>query len=501
MAGQVFPSSSIGVWSDAAESRKNGRRLPVALFFLLSDILALSLTAALAGAGAMMLAPELAGSTAFSTPLTATAAIELAKCLGLAIGVFWLAGLYRRHSWELDEIATVVGAVGVVVLSAWATQPALGFSTAPALPIAIWVLGFGLVISLRMAVRATPIVRSAMSEPLILVGNGMSSAELSAQLKESRSMKSDVLSQYGSAEFLRLLEKAPRVGVAGVAESAGCDPRRVTFALVPSPDEMVDVSDIVDRLAAAEANYMVAVPFFGLARRTVTLRKVMGGDVVFAEVFNRRSTGLAIILKRAIDIAGSLAAIIMLSPILLFITAMLMFERGPVFFKQLRVGKGRTRFDCLKFRSMVPDAEERLIRYLEANPEAKREWETYQKLTNDPRVTWIGRLLRKSSMDELPQLINVLRGEMSLVGPRPIVAPEVKGYDSDHAYFHSEEFNDYARMRPGITGLWQVSGRASTTHDERIRLDRWYARNWSIWLDVVIIFKTIRAAALGTGSS
>ena len=501
MAGQVFPSSSVGLWSNAVEHRKHGSRLPVALFFLLSDILALALTTALVGAGVAFFAPEMIASTALATPPTQPAMFELLKCLGLALGVFWLAGLYRRHSWELDEIATVVGAVGVVVLSASITQPSLGFSNAPLVPLLLWLVGFGLVISLRMAVRSTPIVRTAMSEPLILVGNGMSSAELGAQLKESRSMKSDVLSQYGCAEFLRLLEKAPRVGVAGVAESAGCDPRRVTFALVPAPEEMVEVSDIVDRLAAAEANYMVAVPFFGLARRTVKLRKVMGGDVVFAEVFNRRGTGLAKAFKRAIDIAGALTAMLLLSPILLFIAAMLSFERGPIFFKQLRVGRGRVRFDCLKFRSMVPDAEQRLLQHLEAHPDARREWETYQKLSRDPRVTWIGRLLRKSSLDELPQLINVLRGEMSLVGPRPIVAPEVKGYDSDHAYFHSEEFNDYARMRPGITGLWQVSGRASTTHDERIRLDRWYARNWSIWLDLVIIFKTIRAAALGTGSS
>ena len=257
----------------------------------------------------------------------------------------------------------------------------------------------------------------------------------------------------------------------------------------------------MEDLAGAGAGYMVTLPFLGLARRAVDVRKVLGGDVVFADMRGRRSTGLAALAKRAIDFVGAVSAIILLSPILLAIVAILAMERGPIFFAQPRVGRNRSRFDCLKFRTMVPDAQERLQSHLAENPDAREEWRKFQKLKNDPRITWIGRILRKTSLDELPQLINVLRGEMSLVGPRPIIAPELEGYAGDRKYYESDEFAHYARMRPGITGLWQVSGRASTTHDERIRLDRWYALNWSIWLDVIIILKTVRAAVLGTGSS
>ena len=169
----------------------------------------------------------------------------------------------------------------------------------------------------------------------------------------------------------------------------------------------------------------------------------------------------------------------------------LALETGPVLHRQKRVGRHRSRFTCLKFRTMRPDAEDRLNLLLACNDAARAEWQAHQKLHDDPRVTPLGRVLRETSMDELPQLINVLRGEMSLVGPRPIVAPEIAGYDADRAYFSSAAFEDYATCLPGITGLWQVSGRHKTIYLDRVRLDRQYVRTWSLWLDLKIIWKTV----------
>lgn len=196
--------------------------------------------------------------------------------------------------------------------------------------------------------------------------------------------------------------------------------------------------------------------------------------------------------KRALDLVLAITALILLAPLLIGLAILLKREGGDVFFTQKRVGLGRARFNCLKFRTMLPDAEARLARMLETDPEAAAEWRTHQKLTNDPRITRLGRILRATSLDELPQLWNVIRGEMSLVGPRPIVAPEVAGYDADHAYYASETMDDYAACMPGITGLWQVSGRHTTVHDERIRLDRAYARTWSFTTDLTILFRTVR---------
>lgn len=195
-------------------------------------------------------------------------------------------------------------------------------------------------------------------------------------------------------------------------------------------------------------------------------------------------------VKRLVDIALALVLLILTLPLLLVIAAVTALD-GPVFFVQTRVGKGDTRFRCYKFRTMHVDAEARLATGFAEDPAAAFEWGRHQKLVSDPRITWFGRLLRKSSMDELPQLINVLRGEMSLVGPRPIIAPEVSGYDADAEYHRSAAFADYQRCRPGITGLWQISGRHRTTHAERRRLDRVYARSRSLWLDAYILILTI----------
>ena len=188
--------------------------------------------------------------------------------------------------------------------------------------------------------------------------------------------------------------------------------------------------------------------------------------------------------KRGIDLFLALLSSAAFSPVALLIAALIKLDsRGPVIYKQKRVGRRGKLFYVWKFRTMVQNADEILQNYLERHPEMQEEWETTQKLKKDPRVTRVGRVLRKFSLDELPQLVNVLRGEMSLVGPRPCMPQQIDLY--------SHVFELYKRVRPGITGLWQVSGRNNTTYEERVRLDEYYVRNWSIWLDIYILAKTV----------
>ncbi|MGJ4931204.1 sugar transferase [Bradyrhizobium sp. HKCCYLS2038] len=190
--------------------------------------------------------------------------------------------------------------------------------------------------------------------------------------------------------------------------------------------------------------------------------------------------------KRATDIALALWGIVLLAPLLIFCClATACLSPGPVLFRHRRVGFNGKPFYCLKFRTMATDAAERLRRHLDSDPIAAAEWYATRKLRRDPRVTAIGALLRKSSLDELPQLFNVLKGDMSIVGPRPITEEELERYsDAVHAYFS---------CRPGITGLWQVSGRSTTTFQRRVVLDSYYAHNWSMILDVKIIMATVPA--------
>lgn len=155
--------------------------------------------------------------------------------------------------------------------------------------------------------------------------------------------------------------------------------------------------------------------------------------------------------------------------------------------------KNNKPFKCYKFRTMFNDAETRLNNLLQSNVAAKDEWHNHWKLENDPRVTRIGKFLRETSLDELPQIFNVLKGEMSLVGPRPVTKEEIENYYKDQAAL-------CFCVPPGITGLWQVSGRSRVSYDQRIALDSWYVRNWNLWLDIVILFKTVKVVLKREGA-
>jgi lipopolysaccharide/colanic/teichoic acid biosynthesis glycosyltransferase len=189
------------------------------------------------------------------------------------------------------------------------------------------------------------------------------------------------------------------------------------------------------------------------------------------------------IAKRALDIIGAGVGLVLLAPFFLIVALMVRADGGPAFFAHQRVGRGGKLFGCLKFRSMVIDSQARLEALLASDPAARAEWEATRKLKNDPRITRIGRFLRSTSLDELPQLINVLLGEMSLVGPRPVQEAEIDRY-------YGASAAHYMAVRPGITGLWQVSGRSETSYESRVALDVSYVSRPSLLADISILLRT-----------
>lgn len=190
------------------------------------------------------------------------------------------------------------------------------------------------------------------------------------------------------------------------------------------------------------------------------------------------------VLKRSGDILFSLTVLTLGSPVFLALALLVKItSRGPVFYVQQRVGRDYRSFGCIKFRTMRRDADRILSRLLAESPDLQEEFRNDFKLRNDPRITRLGRFLRRSSLDELPQFLNVLRGEMSVVGPRPIVRQELPRY--------GDRMEEVLAVRPGLTGLWQVSGRNNLTYDERVTLDLRYARHRSVWMDLKIIARTI----------
>ncbi len=218
-------------------------------------------------------------------------------------------------------------------------------------------------------------------------------------------------------------------------------------------------------------------------------------EQVFAfEIQNNLANPFNKLLKRCFDVLVSLLLLIILALPMLFIALMIKRgSRGPVFYRQRRVGRNGKQFWCYKFRTMYADADKRLKGLLASDPKARAEWEQSWKLKDDPRVTKIGQLLRRTSLDELPQLLNVIKGEMSVVGPRPVVQDEIVRYYKDMAELCFS-------VPPGVTGLWQVSGRTDTSYDYRVAFDAWYVKNWNLWLDIVILFKTVRAVLKREGA-
>ncbi|HIC8273816.1 TPA: undecaprenyl-phosphate galactose phosphotransferase WbaP, partial [Klebsiella michiganensis] len=230
--------------------------------------------------------------------------------------------------------------------------------------------------------------------------------------------------------------------------------------------------------------YVSVIPTLrGMPLDSTDMSFIFSHEVMIFRVQQNLAKWSSRILKRLFDIIGSSTIIILLSPLLFYISRKVKKDGGPAIYGHERIGKGGKPFKCLKFRSMVINSKEVLENLLANDIAAKQEWDATFKLKNDPRITKIGAFLRRTSLDELPQLFNVLRGEMSLVGPRPIITAELERYN--------EEVDYYLLSKPGMTGLWQVSGRSDVDYETRVYLDAWYVKNWSMWNDVAILFKTV----------
>ncbi len=224
-----------------------------------------------------------------------------------------------------------------------------------------------------------------------------------------------------------------------------------------------------------------------------TLTALDFSEVLGLQVKNNLFSPGAQLLKRTIDLLASFFGLLFLSPLLGLIALLIKLDSpGSVFYRQARLGRNGQTFRLLKFRSMYQGAGQLLLDALEADPALKEEWDAYQKLENDPRITRIGKFLRKFSLDELPQLWNVAISDMSLVGPRPILPDQLDLY--------GKAFGVYAHVVPGMTGLWQVSGRNETTFARRVELDTEYIQCWSVWLDIYLLFKTIKVVFWSTGA-
>jgi Undecaprenyl-phosphate galactose phosphotransferase WbaP len=421
--------------------------------------------------------------------------LRLAPLLGIFVLVYWLLGLYSLAgvgpAEELRRCTLATSSVFVLlVVEAFVFRTAAAYSRQTVFT--CWAVAIASVPLMRGFARMVLAGRPWWGQPVVVLGAGTAGQQVVQTLRRYPGM---------GLKPVALLDDDPRkqgtrlgVPVAGglqlgpkLAQEHG-----IANAIVALPGERREALDAtLQRHAWAFARVFVLPEQLGPSG-TWSDAKSFGG-IPGLEVRHQLLDGLACRTKRALDVLATLLIGLVALPMMALIALAIRLESaGPALYAHRRVGRGGRSFYAWKFRSMVQDADRLLQAYLDQNPAARAEWQDSMKLTHDPRVTRIGKLLRKTSLDELPQLWNVLRGEMSLVGPRPIVTAEIQKY--------ADRFPLYAQVRPGLSGLWQVSGRSDTSYDERVRLDSYYVLNWSVWLDLYVLARTVPVVLFGRGA-
>lgn len=355
---------------------------------------------------------------------------------------------------------------------------------------------FGLanVCVIRYAVMKFLKLRHIFAEPVIVIGAGLTAERVIKFWREDLGYRYDVLGLIDDHPVSKVLpEEFPILGGFGDAKKFVRKFKVETVVIAAPGIGRAQLQEIISAIQPHVRNISFIPDLIGTPMASVDASILFSEKILMLNLRNNLASATNRIFKRAFDLALTIVGGILISPALVAITVAVAVEnRGRVIFAHERVGRLGKKFPCYKFQTMVPDAEARLEKYLAENPEARREWNENFKLTNDPRVTRLGAYLRRTSLDELPQLWNVIRGEMSLVGPRPIVEAEVPRY--------GENIREYYMVLPGITGMWQVSGRSDTTYAERVAMDTWYVQNWSVWVDIMYLFKTVKAVVTGRGA-
>jgi undecaprenyl-phosphate galactose phosphotransferase len=257
-------------------------------------------------------------------------------------------------------------------------------------------------------------------------------------------------------------------------------------------ENLLPHQQLLQRLSARHGDLSIIPPLRGLPLYGMEITHFFSHEVLMLTLRNNLARPGPRIVKRVFDLVTSAALLVLLAPVIGLFCWKIRRTGGAAIFGHSRIGQYGNPFRCLKFRTMVPDAAQVLEELLARDPQARAEWRRDFKLKDDPRITPIGAFLRETSLDELPQLWNVLKGEMSLVGPRPIIEEELERYGDQVDY--------YLEAPPGMTGLWQISGRNDTGYEDRVALDSWYARNWSLWYDLVIMIKTVRVVLARKGA-
>lgn len=418
----------------------------------------------------------------------------------IALSRFFSLGHYSRRRPFWDELHqtlwTLLGAAlihtTVIFLAKWTFSRAWLLST--------WTLALILVPTLRVLVKKALLRLGRWQIRTVIIGVGQNALEAAAALDSDPLMGHEIiafLDPQAEAQAEATIQTLQGRSLPLLA--LGEEPA-VTLKSLHHPQVVVALESgglhlyqpLLERLHIRYTDINIVPAIRGLPLVGMEASHFFRHEVLLLKVRNNLAQWGPRILKRTFDLLVSAIGLMTLSPLFAYIGWQIHQTGGSVFFGHQRVGLKGKPFYCYKFRSMVPNAEQVLQELLNKNPEARAEWEHSFKLKNDPRISPIGAFLRRTSLDELPQLWNVLLGDMSLVGPRPVIEAELERYADQKKY--------YRLVRPGISGLWQISGRSDVDYAERVALDTWYIKNWTLWYDVAILFMTAKTVLAGKGA-
>lgn len=422
----------------------------------------------------------------------------------LAVSLFWAFGHYTRRRPFWDELHDTTKLL-LIFACLEATITFLGGWRLPRVWLmGTWVMAIVLVPLSRYLIKSALMDMGWWARPTVIIGAGQNARDTAEAIDgepalgfrvEAFLVPPPTWSRGGAGSGAGVSSIVIR-GRSVPVRRLGENPEKVLrelgsphIVVALESDDLWEVSKLLLGKKLPYSSLYIVPSIRGLPLVGMDMLHLFRQEVMMLRVQNNLARHIPQRIKRAFDFMGAFVLLMLLAPLLLLLMIATRMSGPGVFFGHGRIGKNGKPFKCYKFRTMVPNAQQVLKDLLERDPVARAEWDRDFKLRKDPRVTGVGAFLRRTSLDELPQLWNVLKGNMSLVGPRPVTEDELTRY--------GDKIDFFLEAKPGITGLWQVSGRNDVSYEERVRLDAWYARNWQLWFDLVILMKTVNVVFSG----
>lgn len=400
----------------------------------------------------------------------------------------------RMQFWKLIEKLFYASIYAIVSIILFLYVGQIASSTSRLFIILFGIISFLFLIFSRYIVKKIFERFGVLQIPILIIGAGKTAEILAKCILDDVGMGYKVIGLLEDNNVEDgILKKFPVLGGFADAESV-IKKTGVQNLLIAAPGlEQVTLVKLIDAVQPLVKSVGVVPNLVGVPMSGVEIESLLNEKIMILYLKNNLVKPVNKLLKIFFEIILTVISIVIFSPVLCIIALLIYLDsKGPIIYDGKRVGQGEKEFKCYKFRSMYVNGEEILANYLQNNNDKLQEWQIFHKLNDDPRVTLVGKFLRKTSLDELPQIFNVLMGHMSLVGPRPYLKNEIKEM--------GEAKNIILLAKPGITGYWQVNGRSDVSFEERVKMDCWYVKNWSLWIDLLIIFKTIKVVINKTGA-